>query len=185
MAAGATKDFFSAVILLNHKVTCGTEPVFHAVVPTTGGCHEGVFPNLVLKETEATKVATHVAAFCMYQLLFKYEAKADAIEKFINQCFTREATTVAMQYSHYDEIAGVISISPECGDLADIDDDLAELCNENWIDLSILEIDDPEVTKGANQAGILFNNETATSTTVTKPSYSVVIQKGYLRITTQ
>ena len=150
-------------ILMEHTVPGGNETVFHAVVPTCSGCHEGVFPNTALLESEATKMAHHVAAFCMYQLLFKYEAEAADIERFINQCFTTEATTVALQYSDYDQKTGVVSISPECGALAGEDDDLAELRKETWIDMSILELDNAEVTKGVKQAGILFNHDDATS----------------------
>ena len=71
------------------------KPLFHLVAESTGGSHEGFYPENEDREQMALQ---HTASFVMTRLIWKHAIEVDDILQFMKKNFEPLSTHIAVTY---------------------------------------------------------------------------------------
>ena len=118
-----------------------------------GEC-EGVLLTGIERESEASKIATHVASVIMYCMMFELLIEPDDIAQFIRYRFPTEHVKVVMLHSSYDLQSDKVILHQTSN--FDIDNDMRDMAGEDWIDMSILE-NTATLDIGPMDSGVIFD----------------------------
>ena len=133
--------------------------MFQMIAPSDSGTHEATFANTNEGEALAANVAKHLATWVMMRLYMYHGVEIDDCASFLNSTFDKTASTIAQKFGDFDE-TGTIRLQEGALTQDQMDDDIAaEMATESWIDMSVLNSEGPEVTRGGRTNGILYDHD--------------------------
>jgi hypothetical protein len=136
-----------------------TKPLLTGVSLNDEGNVVIYFQNTPAHEDGVTKLAVHAASALFYYLIIHYKADQESVTRFIKMAFMKDHAKAAIEHSRYDPDTGTVSIAKEAQSFLAEEDDLQEVLDAGFIDLSILQTDEPEVERAQMLAGVLFDHD--------------------------
>ena len=129
------------------------------VSPSRSGIYEATFVSTSEQEKLAANVALHPAMWVMMRLFVHHRVDPDEIANFLAVTFESKDAVIAKTYGDFNT-EGTISLSEGVLTKEELEDDLlAEMQGEDWIDMSVINGKEAEVTRGERANGILFDHD--------------------------
>lgn len=133
--------------------------VFQMVAPSGLGSYEATFANTSARERLAANVALHPATWVMMRMFDHHGVDPDDIGDFLAATFNKKDAIIAKTFGDYNT-SGMIRLNEGALTTAEMEDDLlAEMRGETWIDMSVINGKEAEVTRGDRTNGILFDHD--------------------------